>query len=148
MTAATKAALGEKLRNNLQGHGGGGEKRKLDAVEGPSGGDDGGLGGGDGLEMAKAQKFDGDGNVDEEFAAFINSPASGAPNSSQPEKVININPPIAIKVSHYPQMYCHSLRQKFIIQDYNVLFTNRTVFRCRTRVVGLHHLPVDSLPRP
>ena len=105
MTAATKAALGEKLRNNLQGHGG--EKRKLDAVDGPGvGGDEGGLGGGDGLEMAKAQKFDGDGSVDDEFAAFINSPTSGAPTSSQPEKVIN--PPIAIKVSLYHQLCCHS----------------------------------------
>lgn len=106
MTAATKAALGEKLRNNLQSLGGGGEKRKLDAVEGPGGGggDDRGLGGGDGCEMAKAQKFDGDGsNVDDEFAAFINSPASGAPNSSQSENMMN--PPIAIKVSHYYPRY-------------------------------------------
>lgn len=105
MTAATKAALGEKLRNNLQSHGGGGEKRKLDAVEGPGGGDDGSLGGGDGCEMAKAQKFDGDGSVDDEFAAFINSPASGAPNSSQSEK--GLNPPIAIKVSQCAQHCYH-----------------------------------------
>lgn len=117
MTAATKAALNEKLRNNLQGHGGGGEKRKLDAVEGPGGnGGGGGLGGGDGLEMAKAQKFDVDGSVDDEFAAFINSPASGASNSGQPEKVIN--PPIAIRVSHFNFVITITSEwKKFLIND-------------------------------
>ena len=117
MTAATKAALNEKLRNNLQGHGGGGEKRKLDAVEGSGGnGGGGGLGGGDGLEMAKAQKFDVDGSVDDEFAAFINSPASGASNSGQPEKVIN--PPIAIRVSHFNFVITiNSEWKKFLIND-------------------------------
>ena len=117
MTAATKAALNEKLRNNLQGHGGGGEKRKLDAVEGPGGnGGGGGPGGGDGLEMAKAQKFDVDGSVDDEFAAFINSPASGASNSGQPEKVIN--PPIAIRVSHFNFVITITSEwKKFLIND-------------------------------
>ena len=99
MTAATKAALGEKLRNNLQSYGGGGEKRKMDAAGTGCSHDDGAGGGhesGDGREMAKAPKFDGDGTVDEEFAAFINSPASGTTNSSQSDKTMNSA--IAIKV--------------------------------------------------
>ena len=96
MTAATKAALGEKLRNNLQSYGGGGEKRKMDAAGTGCNDDGGGHESGDGREMAKAPKFDGDGTVDEEFAAFINSPASGTPNSSQSDKAMNSA--IAIKV--------------------------------------------------
>ena len=97
MTAATKAALGEKLRNNLQSYGGGGEKRKMDAAGIGCGGDDGGdHESEDSCEMAKAPKFDGDGTVDDEFAAFINSPASGTPNSSQSDQALNSA--IAIKV--------------------------------------------------
>ena len=65
MTAATKAVLGEKLRNNLHGVA---EKRKLDTVDGCH--DSPGAG------SAKAQKFDLK-NDDDEFAAFLNSPNSG-----------------------------------------------------------------------
>jgi hypothetical protein len=84
MTAATKAVLGEKLRNNLHiGAGGGGgasglisgEKRKLDSVDSSCSDS--------AVSLSKSQKFSGaadaivkDDNADE-FAAFLNSPANG-----------------------------------------------------------------------